>query len=148
MKLTFWSSRAGSSDLVLVDTPDGCRPYDASARATQLVQGAPDCLYWSCLAGLAMYQSGWPLGAPPGRNGGCGGIQRHAGINRFHSSRLACLTDPADNAPLRSVAPGQLISLFGADLAAAAPYIPPGGVAQSSNTFGVFLNGILAPILD
>jgi len=63
------------------------------------------------------------------------------------SSRVACLTDPADNAQLSSVAPGQLISLYGADLAPAAPYTPAGGVAQSSNTFGVFFNGIPAPIL-
>src|SRR6202162_6730515 len=68
------SGRAGSSALVLADTPDACRPSanqllgsvarlapdGASASATQLVQGAPDCLYLSC-GSLAQYQSGWPL---------------------------------------------------------------------------------------
>jgi hypothetical protein len=72
------SGRAGSSDLVLADTPDGCRPTanqvlgfvgrltpdGASARATQLIQGAPDCLYLSC-KGRAQYQTGWPLALRP-----------------------------------------------------------------------------------
>jgi len=155
------SGRAGSSDLVLADTPDGCRPSPnqvlgfvarlapdgTSAEATQLVQGAPDCLFLSC-PGLAQYQSGWPLALQPvgtvvvaGSNGSLASIDFSA------SSRLACLTDPADNAQVSSVAPGELISLFGADLAPALPYIPTGGVAESSNAFGVFFNGIPAPIL-
>src|ERR1700693_2138482 len=68
------SGRAGSSDLVLADTPDARRPSAhhvlalvarllpcaPSASATQLLQGAPDCLYLSC-GSLAQYQSGWPL---------------------------------------------------------------------------------------
>lgn len=70
-----------------------------------------------------------------------------ASIDFSATSRLACLADPADNAQLNSVAPGQVVSLFGADLAPAAPYTPAGGVAPSSNTFGVFFNGIPAPIL-
>ena len=156
------SGRAASSDLFLADTPDACRPTPnqvlgfvarlapdgASAYATQLVQGAPDCLYLSCDAGLALYQSGWPLALRPdgtvvvaGSNGSV------ASIDFSSSSRVACLTDPADNAQLSSVAPGQLISLFGADLAPVVPLIPSGGVAPSSNTFGVFFNGIAAPIL-
>jgi uncharacterized protein (TIGR03437 family) len=155
------SGRAGSSDLFLADTPDGCRPSanqvlgfvaslapdGASAGATQLVQGAPDCLYTSCM-GLAEYQSGWPMALRPdgtavvtGANGSV------ASIDFSTSSRVACVTDPADNAQLSSVAPGQLISLFGIDLAPDAPYIPTGGVAQSSNALGVFFNGIPAPII-
>ena len=155
------SGRAGSSDLVLADTPDGCRPSanqvlgfvarlapdGASAGATQLVQGAPDCLYVSC-PGLTTYQSGWPLALrPDGTAVVAGSNGSLASIDFSASSRVACLTDPADNAQLSSVAPGQLISLFGADLAPAAPYIPAGGVAQSSNTFGVFFNGIPAPVI-
>jgi uncharacterized protein (TIGR03437 family) len=122
-------------------------PDGTSAEATQLVQGAPDCLFLSC-PGLAQYQSGWPLALQPvgtvvvaGSNGSLASIDFSA------SSRLACLTDPADNAQVSSVAPGELISLFGADLAPALPYIPTGGVAESSNAFGVFFNGIPAPIL-
>jgi uncharacterized protein (TIGR03437 family) len=155
------SGRTGSNDLVLADTPDGCRPTanqvlgfvarlapdGASAAATQLVQGAPDGLYLSSPE-LAQYQSGWPLALrPDGTVVVAGSNGTVASIDFSASSPLACLTDPADNAQLRSVAPGQLVSLFGADLASAAPSIPAGGVAQSSKTFGVFFNGIAAPIL-
>jgi uncharacterized protein (TIGR03437 family) len=98
--------------------------------------------------GLATYQGGWPLALrPDGTAVVAGSNGSLASIDFSASSRLACLTDPADAAQLSSVAPGQLISLFGADLAPAAPYNPTGGVAQSSNTFGVFFNGIPAPIL-
>ncbi len=55
--------------------------------------------------------------------------------------------DPADSVQLSAVAPGQLLSLFGADLAPATPFVPASGVAASSGTFGVFFNGIAAPIL-
>jgi uncharacterized protein (TIGR03437 family) len=155
------SGRAGSRDLVFADIPEGCRPTanqvlglvarlaadGASAGATQLVEGAPDCLYVSCM-GLEAYQAGWPLALrPDGTAVTAGSHGTVASIDFSSSSRVACLTDPADNAQLRSVAPGQLISLFGANLAPAIPYIPAGGVVQSSNTFGVFFNGIPAPIL-
>jgi uncharacterized protein (TIGR03437 family) len=70
-----------------------------------------------------------------------------ASIDFTSSSRLACLADPADNAQLVTVAPGQLISLLGIDFAPVAPFAPPGGVAQSTNWFGVFFNDIPAPIL-
>jgi len=48
---------------------------------------------------------------------------------------------------LNSVAPGQLISIFGANLAPPVSSGPPGGVAQSSDNLGVFFNGIPAPML-
>ena len=155
------SGRAGSSDLFLADTPDGCRPSanqvlgfvarltpdGASARATQLVEGAPDCLYVSCNS-LAQYQSGWPLALrPDGTAVVAGSNGSLASIDFSSSSRVACLTDPADNAQLSSVAPGELISLIGTDLASAVLSNPTGGVVQSSATFGVFFNGIPAPIL-
>jgi uncharacterized protein (TIGR03437 family) len=155
------SGRAGSTDLVLADTPAGCRPSanqvvgfvarlapdGTSAEATQLVQGAPDCLYSSC-PGLAQYQTGWPLALrPDGTAIVAGSNGTLASIDFSTSSRIACLIDPADNAQLSGVAPGQLLTLFGTDLASAAPNVPAGGVAQSSNTFGVFFNGIPAPIL-
>jgi uncharacterized protein (TIGR03437 family) len=155
------SGRAGSSDLVLADIPDGCRPAanqvlgfvarlssdGSAAAATQLVEGAPDCLYLSC-SGLAQYQTGWPLALRvDGTAVVAGSNGTVASIDFSASSRLACLIDPADNAQLSSVAPGQLLTLFGVDLAAAAPSVPMGGVAQSSAAFGVFFNGIAAPIL-
>jgi uncharacterized protein (TIGR03437 family) len=98
--------------------------------------------------GLATYQGGWPLALrPDGTAVVAGSNGSLASIDFSATSRLACLADPADNAQLNSVAPGQVVSLFGADLAPAAPYTPAGGVAPSSNTFGVFFNGIPAPIL-
>jgi len=155
------SGRAGSDDLVFADTPDGCRPSPnqvlgfvarlapdgASAFATQLVQGVPDCLYLSC-PGLAQYQAGWPLALrPDGTAVVAGSNGSVASIDFSSSTRVACVVDPADNAQIRNVAPGQLISLFGANLASVFPFKPTGGVAQSTNTFGVFFNGIPAPIL-
>jgi uncharacterized protein (TIGR03437 family) len=155
------SGRAGSSDLaVLSGVPGGCLPSanqvlgfvaslapGATAGAAQLVQEDPDCLYLSC-SGLAQYQSGWPLAlrtdgtaVVAGSNGTVASIDFSAG------SRLACPTDPSDNAQLSSVAPGQLVAIFGADVAPAAPYMLAGGVAQSSSALGVFFNGIPAPIL-
>ncbi|SPF34668.1 exported hypothetical protein [Candidatus Sulfopaludibacter sp. SbA4] len=155
------SGRAGSSDLVLADIPDACRPSanqvlgfvarmsadGASVGATQLVEGVPDCLYLSC-SNLSGYQSGWPLALRPdgtavlaGANGSVASIDFSAG------SRIGCLADPADNAQLSSVTPGQLIAIYGVDLGPAIPSVPSGGVAQSTDTFGVFFNGIPAPIL-
>ena len=149
------SGRAGSKDLVLADTPEGCRPTPnqvlgfvarlssdgATAAATQLVQGAPDCLYLSC-GTLASYQTGWPVALRADGTAVVAGSNGTVAVVDFSaSSRVSCLTDPADNAQLNSVAPGQLLALFGTDLAAA------GGVATSSNTFGIFFNGVPAPIL-
>jgi uncharacterized protein (TIGR03437 family) len=155
------SGRAGSSDLFLADTPVACRPTanqvlgfvahlasdGASVGATQLVQDAPDCLYLSC-SGLASYQPGWPLALRADGSAVVAGSNGNVASIAFSTStRLACVTDPADNAQLSSVAPGQVIALFGANLAPAAPFTPPAGVAPSSSTFGVFFNGIAAPIL-
>jgi len=160
------SGRAASSDLpALEGTPDGCRPSadqelgfvarlapdGATAGPAQLVEGEPDCLYFSCsnlYDEYPDYQAGWPLALrPDGTALAAGTNSALASIDFSSSSRLACVADPADNVQLRTVAPGQLLSLFGADLAPASPFLPPGGVAASSATFGVFFNGIPAPIL-
>jgi uncharacterized protein (TIGR03437 family) len=158
----FLSGRAGSSDLpVLTGTPDGCRPSPnqvlgfvarmapdgATAGPSQLVYGAPDCLYSSCNT-LPNYQTGWPLALRPDGTAIVAGVNGSLAAIDFSSSiRLACIIDPTDNAQLATVAPGQLVSLFGTDLAPAAPFVPSGGVAQSSDRFGVFFNGVAAPIL-
>ncbi len=72
---------------------------------------------------------------------------RVAAIDFAAASRVACVTDPAENAQLTRVAPGQLISILGTDLAPAAPFTPPGGVAGSTASLGVFFNGGAAPVL-
>lgn len=163
----FVSGQAGSSDLPgLAGTPDGCRPAanqvlgfvtrlapdGTTAGPSQLVAGPPDCAYFACNAlvydEVPNYQPGWPLA--PDSNGtvlAAGTNGTLASIDFSSSSRLSCVTDPADNVQLRAVAPGQLLTLFGTDLAPAAPFIPASGVAASSATFGVFFNGIPAPIL-
>ncbi len=162
----FVSGRAGSSDLpALEGTPDGCRPSagqelgfvarlapdGTTAGPAQLVEGAPDCSYFSCFTlydELPSYQAGWPLALRPDGTALVAGTNGTlASIDFSSTSRVACVVDPADNVQLRSVAPGQLLSLFGTDLAPAAPFIPSGGVAASSAAFGVFFNGIPAPIL-
>jgi hypothetical protein len=135
----FVSGQSYSHDLpALAGTPDGCLPSPnqvlgfvarlapdgSTAGPAQLVQGAPICLY------LAVTTSGAVLVA--GANGALASVDSSA------TSRLACVTDPADGAQLRGVAPGQLLSLFGTDLAPATPFIPAGGVAASSATFEFF----------
>jgi uncharacterized protein (TIGR03437 family) len=157
----FLSGRAASSDLFFADTPDGCLPSanqvlgfvarltpdGASIAATVPIQGAPDCLYVNCID-LSSYALGWPIALrPSGAAVVAGSNGTVASVDFSTSPRVACLTDPADNAQLASVAPGQLLSVFGADIAPAAPFIPPGGLAPSTSSFGVFFNGIPAPIL-
>ncbi|MCU1235608.1 MAG: hypothetical protein JWP63_3575, partial [Candidatus Solibacter sp.] len=152
------SGRAGSDDLpALAGTPEGCRPSanqklgfvarvapdGATAGPTQLIAGAPDCLYFGCpvLSGYPSDQANWPLALRPDGTAIVAGTSGTvASVDSSSASRLTCIADPADNAQLRSVTPGQLISLFGNDLA------PAGGASPSSN-FGVSFNGIAAPIL-
>ena len=154
------SGLAESSDLPgLAGTPAGCRPSanqglgfvaqitpdGASASGTQLVFDAPACLYETC-AGNNL--SGWPLALQPAGTAVVAGTNGTvAGIDFSASSRLACIADVTDNAQISSVTPGQLISLFGTDLAPAIPYVPPGGVEPSSSSLSVTFNGTPAPIL-
>jgi uncharacterized protein (TIGR03437 family) len=163
----FVSGHADSSDLpALAGTPDACRPSanqvlgfvtrlapdGTTAGPTQLVQGAPDCLYFSCGAIFYDDYPNYPARGPLalGPNGTvlfAGSNGTLASIDFSARSRLSCVVDPADSVQLSTVAPGQLLSLFGTDLAPATAFLPPGGVAASSSTFGVFFNGIPAPIL-
>ncbi len=165
----FVSGHSDSSDLPgLAATPDGCRPTanqelafvarvapdGTTAGPTELLQGAPDCLYSSC--GSLVYNDlidypGYPArGALAlGSNGSLlfAANGNLASIDFSLSSRLSCVVDPADNVQIRTIAPGQLVSVFGTDLAPETPFIPAAGVAASSAAFGVFFNGIPAPIL-
>jgi len=159
------SGRSTSSDLpTLTGTPDGCRPAPgqelgfvsriapdgATAGPTQPIAGAPSCSYLTCQinSDYTSFSATWPVAMradgtalTAGTNGTV------AAVNFAADNRIACLTDPADNVQLRTVAPGQLLSIFGPNLAPATPFIPAGGIAPSSSDFGVFFNGVAAPIL-
>ena len=152
------SGRAGSTDFpVLAGTPDGCRPGanqvlgfvarmsadGKTAGPAQPIYGAPDCLYGNCNTQVN-YQTGWPIAARSDGGAVAAGINGAvAAIDFASNSRMACVADPADNAQLRAVAPGQLLSIFGTDLASATPFIPTGAVTG----LGVTFNGTPAPIL-
>ena len=163
----FVSGIANSNDIPgLAGTPDGCRPFpnqalgfitrlapDATTSGpTQLVTDAPNCTYFACGAlaynTVPNYQTGWPLALRPDGTAVVAGTNGTvASVDFSSSTRLTCVIDPADNVQLRTVTPGQVLSIFGTDLATAAPFIPPTGVAPSSATFGVSFNNIPAPIL-
>lgn len=68
-------------------------------------------------------------------------------VDLFGEDRLAYLTDSADNVQLTTIAPGQLVTLFGTSLAPGAPAQPPAGPVPSFNGVTVTFNGIRAPIL-
>jgi uncharacterized protein (TIGR03437 family) len=74
-----------------------------------------------------------------------------ANLNLFAAPQsLACTTDAADMAPLSSVAPGQLLSLFGEALGPGNPVQaqPQGGlIPVSTGSVSVTFNGVPAPIL-
>jgi len=57
------------------------------------------------------------------------------------------IADPADGAKIESVAPGQLLTLYGLDLAPSTPAQPSGTFPASFNGVTVTFNGIAAPIL-
>jgi uncharacterized protein (TIGR03437 family) len=161
------SGKAVSRDLpALAGTPDGCLPSanqqlgfvtrlapdGATAGPSQLVQDAPDCLYFSCTILLydvvPNYPTGWPMALRSDGTALVAGTNGTLASVDFSSGRrLGCVVDPADYVQLSTVAPGQLLTLFGTDLAPATPFIPSSGVAASSAGFGVFFNGIPAPIL-
>jgi len=161
------SGQAYSGDLpALAGTPDSCRPSanqvlgfitrlasdGRTAGPSQLVQGAAVCLYFSCTNLLydtfANYQAGPALALASNGTVLFAGVNGTlASIDFSSGSRVNCVVDPADYVQLRTVAPGQLLSLFGTDLAPAKPFIPPTGAAASTASFGVFFNGIPAPIL-
>lgn len=61
--------------------------------------------------------------------------------------RVTMITDPADNAKLVSVAPGQLLTLYGTNLAPEGIAPSTGGFPTSFNGVTITFNGIAAPIL-
>ncbi len=63
------------------------------------------------------------------------------------NGRVYAIADPADNTRVVSVAPGQLLTLYGTNLAPSSPAAPSSGFPTSFNGVTVTFNGIPAPIL-
>lgn len=121
-------------------TPDG-----TSTSPAQLFYGTPTYSYGP----YSFSSPTGPIAVAGSTSGAIIGLARTGAITAadlFAPSRLACVTDPADNVQLGSVAPGQDLSLFGTMLAPSAE-APPGGTATSFNGVNVTFNGIAAPIL-
>ncbi len=132
------AGQAGSSDLPgLTGTPTGCLPSSiqklpfAARLAPDAASSSPSQLFY----GLSNVSG--PIAVASADLGSVVALENTGSItaaNLFAPSRLACLTDPADNVQLLSVAPGQDLTLFGTMLA------PAGG-------FDVTFNGVAATIL-
>jgi uncharacterized protein (TIGR03437 family) len=152
------AGQAGSIDLPgLTSTPAGCLPSliqklsfvalltpdGASASPAQLFYGAPTYSY-----GLYPLNVTGPI-VVAGSSSGVVGLEKSGTItaaNLFAPSRLACLTDPADNVQILSVAPGQDLTLFGTILAPSTG-APQGAPVTSLNGVAVTFSGIAASIL-
>ncbi len=124
-------------------SPDG-----TSLSPAQLIYGAPVCTYASCFPDTqSTSSSAWALAVKPDGSaiaaGANGAVAR---VDLFASERLACLTDPADNVQLTTVAPGQVLSIFGTRIAPSRAAVPPAG-ASSFPGGSVTFNGIVAPVL-
>ncbi|MEO7143201.1 MAG: hypothetical protein ABI165_06810, partial [Bryobacteraceae bacterium] len=159
------TGQANSDDLpgLSASDPAGCRPTaiqglgfvarlspdGTSLSPTQLIYGAPVCTYASCsLDTFSASSSAWALAVKPDGSvvaAGAGGAV--ARVDLFGSERLACLTDPADNVQLTTVAPGQVLSIFGSRIAPSRAAVPPAGSASSFQGVSVTFNGIVAPVL-
>ncbi len=151
------TGQANSNDLpgLSGSVPDGCRPGvnqglgfvarmspdGTSLSPTKLIYGAPSCTYALCAADIsATSSSAWALAAKPdGTAVAAGSNGAIAAVDLFSSSRLACLTDPADNVQITTIAPGQLLSIFGSRMMQQPAPIVPG--------VSVTFNGIAAPLL-
>jgi uncharacterized protein (TIGR03437 family) len=60
---------------------------------------------------------------------------------------IACLLDSADFKPVTSIAPGELLSLFG-EFSSGSPATPPNGqIATSLDGVSINVNGVLSPLL-
>jgi uncharacterized protein (TIGR03437 family) len=117
---------------------------DGTTAGAELVTGAPDCLYNSCSVNsdFPSYTASWPLALRPDGSAVVAGTNGTVASADFTaSSRVSCLVDPADGAQVRSVAPGQLLTIFGTDLAQAAPLGSP------ATGVGVTFGGTAAPVL-
>ncbi len=65
----------------------------------------------------------------------------------FESPPVACVVDAADTAPVASVAPGQLVTLFGTDIAQPSPISATKSFPTQAGHVALTFNGIPAPLL-
>src|ERR1035438_3170904 len=118
----------------------------------RLSPAQPYCLNYTCINILyddaAIIQPGSPLALAANASVVVGGsFGSLASVDLSSETRLSCVIDPADAVQIHTVAPGQLLSLFGDDLVPSTGFSPSSGVTPSTSTFGVYFNGIPAPIL-
>jgi uncharacterized protein (TIGR03437 family) len=141
------AGQASSSDLPgLTGAPTGCLPSSiqelsfavrltpdaTSATPAQLFYGATTYVYGT-------YNPTGPIAVASSVLGSVVGLEKNGRMtaaNLLAPSRVACVTDPADNAQILSVAAGQYLTLFGTDLTA--PQDP------LTATVNVTFNGVAA----
>jgi uncharacterized protein (TIGR03437 family) len=138
------SGTATSSDLPgLWSTPVALRPTESgegfvgrlssdgtTLSMTQLIAGS------ARVNGIAVRSDGSAVVVPT-----------LAAVSLSSGGRVATISDTADAAKLVSVAPGQLLTLYGTALAPAVPAQPANSFPMSFNGVTVTFNGIAAPIL-
>jgi uncharacterized protein (TIGR03437 family) len=147
------AGRAGSSDLPgLADAPAGCRPspiqqVSFAARLTpDATSASPAQLFYGASTySYGVYNATGPIAIASSALGSVIGLEKSGAITAadlFAPSRLACVTDPADNVQLSSVAPGQDLTIFGMTLAQ--ENVPPGESPTLPRGLSVTFNGIAA----
>jgi uncharacterized protein (TIGR03437 family) len=157
----YLAGKANSSDLPgLSETPAGCRPSTVQALrfAARLEPDGSGISQVQLLYGASDYTYGYPSGLPPGiaplsvasPATGTALVLDSTGaitdVDFFAKSQLACLTDPADNVQLTSVAPGQDLTIFGSMLAQA--LVQPGApLSTGTSDVAVTFNGLPGAVL-
>ncbi len=148
---------AGSADLPgLQSTPAGCRP--------KFLQFAPFVAHLtsdaSAIYGAALFGDALPApfekpliavtagGLVAAATSGPPAAAELASVDLDTSNALACVTDAADAAPIASVAPGQLVTLYGDGFASYTgnPSPAPGFPTQDASVT-VSFNELRAPLL-
>jgi uncharacterized protein (TIGR03437 family) len=151
------AGEAGSTDFPgTEDAPAGCRPsaIEEVGFAARLSADGTSILPSQLLYGAVVYAYGaveqaGPIAVASAATGSVVELEKSGAIrsgNLFTPSRLACVTDPADNVQLASVSPGQDISVFGTELAT--PSVTSGGTPIApSNAVAATFDGNSATIL-
>ncbi len=140
---------AGSDDLPgLSNTVAGCRP-----KAQQYVpfvahlDSDGSAIFNTVLFGDTVSSlAGGPLVAA-GRGGVAAAAAAEVASLDFESPPVACVADAADTAPIASIAPGELVTLYGATIAQAAQISASTSFPTQAGAVTLTFNGIPAPLL-